>query len=120
MRCSLPPLTQKRATWLLEHVFQDPESQHAEAEDRIPEGIQQAEVSPEARLLKVIRAMQFYNVQQRLDDCHALYSVFSDPYFLEGNSEGTTWWLGMALAIKELYGIDDMTLRQTIMGKRSI
>lgn len=62
-------------------------------------------------LLQVVRSMQFFNIRMRAGECRELFSPLSDRYSLDGNSEGTTYWLAMALAIKELYRleVDDLS-----------
>jgi len=51
--------------------------------------------------------MQLYNYKQRSDDTRELYFQTNDIFTFEINSDGTTLWLSLALAIKELYGISN-------------
>jgi len=110
MRCKLPALTKKRAQWLLNHcydVFLEREQSPALTESGFD--------SEDQRLLLVVRSMQEFNMKHRTDEVIALADWFDDPGFLEWNSEGTTMWLAMALAIRELYDSTRSELRAKLM-----
>lgn len=68
----------------------------------------------DCRVLLALKAMQIVNLQQRSAEVVALYRYFDDPGFLEPNSEGTTRWLAMALAVQEFYAIDANTLKNLL------
>jgi len=61
-------------------------------------------------LLDVFSAMQKYNYQFRPNDLRETYSIASKVIDFEINSEGTSLWLALILAIKELYGLSDTEL----------
>jgi hypothetical protein len=107
VRLNLPALTIKRLKWILEHVY---------SEQITPDGVVPDRDEPDLRLFRVIKSMQLYNLEKRTGECSDLFRLFSQPYFLEGNSEGTTRWLALALAIKELYALDDEQLQKLLCG----
>ncbi|MBN2003837.1 MAG: hypothetical protein JXA21_10805 [Anaerolineae bacterium] len=62
--------------------------------------------------LVTLYTMQRYNYQYRPKACAALFPIFEETVGpMEINSEGTTLWLALGLAIKELYGMRTTTLR---------
>ncbi|RUM53657.1 MAG: hypothetical protein DSY85_08540 [Marinomonas sp.] len=61
-------------------------------------------------LARILFAMQHFNYQFRPDATHKLYSLMSKIIKFEQNSEGTTLWLALILAIKELYGFSNKKL----------
>jgi len=106
MRISFPQLTKKRLRWLLEH--------YPVAPLQIP-ALGDADVDPgDAKLLTVVQSLQRFNLDHRREDCRALYEFFNQPYFLDPNSEGTTFWLANALAIKDLCSLTNEELRALI------
>jgi len=61
--------------------------------------------------LSTLYTLQAYNYRHRLQSCAALFPLFEETVGpMERNSEGTTRWLALGLAIKELYGIRNATL----------
>jgi len=107
MRCPLPPLTKIRARWLMERCFDV-------ASDEIQAGFSEKSADADARLLLAIQSMQAFNLERRREEVNALWDLFSDPYGFETNSEGTTFWLAMALAIKDLYALDEAALKKLL------
>lgn len=74
-------------------------------------------ISPEEKLdeelsdfMKLLGSMQGYNYRYRNDMLRRVYCVISKVIEFEINSEGTSIWLALCLAIKELYGMTDRTL----------
>ena len=57
--------------------------------------------------LTALLAMQSFNYKCRPDDVRELFFLMENDFSFERNSEGTTLWLALALAIKELYGFSD-------------
>jgi hypothetical protein len=70
-------------------------------------------------LVFVLKQMQDYNYRYRNEMIRRAYSLLCDFMEFEINSEGTTLWLALCLAIKELYGMRDSTL-QAIMKKVTV
>jgi len=65
--------------------------------------------------LMLLHTMQNYNYRYRLGMCIALFPVFEETVGpMERNSEGTTMWLALGLAIKDLYGMRQTTLRKVL------
>lgn len=111
MRKNLPRLNQERLDMIFARVYPSGVSQQGEpiAEDRIQ------------ALIDVLRAMQTFNYHYRVDDTNRMFDLFSSQFNFEMNSEGTTLWLAMILAIQELYGFTDGKLvevmRQVTVNK---
>lgn len=62
--------------------------------------------------LSTLYTLQAYNYRCRPQSCAALFPLFEGTVGpMERNSEGTTLWLALGLAIKELYGMRNATLR---------
>ncbi len=98
MKKNLPHLNQERLTIIFNHVY-DIASGH-EAEN----GFREEGLSD---LLETLQAMQLFNFRHRPDDTRELYGVASHVFDFEPNSGGTTYWLSLILAVKELYGFSD-------------
>lgn len=65
--------------------------------------------------LKALKNLQEYNYRCRSEQTSKLFFLFEEtigPF--EGNSEGTTLQLALGLAIKELYGFKNQTLRSLL------
>ena len=68
-----------------------------------------------ADLIAVLQAMQSYNARWRGEALVRLLPVLEDALgAVEPNSEGTTRWLALALALKDLYGIREQTLGELL------
>lgn len=65
-------------------------------------------------LLVTLTSMQSFNHRHRPDDTRALFGVLNGEFNFERNSEGTTLWLSMALAVKELYGFSERKLASVL------
>jgi len=64
-----------------------------------------------ADLIAVLQAMQTYNARWRGEALVQLLPVLEESLgAMEPNSEGTTRWLALALALRDLYGIRNQTL----------
>lgn len=74
------------------------------------------DLSQEKRdLLHVLYTMQAYNTAHRLPACAELFAAFEETVGpMERNSEGTTLWLALGLAVTDLYGLRDATLREML------
>ncbi|WP_210367732.1 DUF1643 domain-containing protein [Bacillus sp. REN3] len=65
--------------------------------------------------LKALKNLQEYNYRCRFEQTSELFPLFEEtigPF--EMNSEGTTLWLALGLALKELYGFRNHTLRSLL------
>jgi hypothetical protein len=68
-------------------------------------------------LLDVLKAMQAYNARWRGEALVDLLPVLEDALgAMEPNSEGTTQWLALALALQDLYSIRNQTLGDLLKG----
>lgn len=97
----MPSLNKRRIRRIFDTVF----------DLQFPPESRPTDTSTDQAMLLALKAMQIVNLQQRQDAVFALYRDFDDPGLLEPNSEGTTLWLAMALAVQEYYAIDAGTLR---------
>lgn len=61
-------------------------------------------------LIDTLYAMLKFNHHFRPDDTRRLFDLFDAQFNFERNSEGTTIWLALILAIQELYGLTDSKL----------
>jgi hypothetical protein len=107
MKFSLPALTKKRLRWIFDYAYQ------FEMPPSFPD---ESTLSVDKTLMLVLKSMQITNIERREDQCVDLFQLFNEPYFLEPNSEGTTHFLALALAVKELYRLDDDELQRVIYG----
>ena len=98
MRKNLPYLNQERLNVIFEHVY-DVVSNDT--------NIQLANDEKMNEFLTALLAMQSFNYKCRPDDVRELFFLMANDFSFERNSEGTTLWLALALAIKELYGFSD-------------
>jgi hypothetical protein len=74
------------------------------------------EEAPLRDFLEMLYTMQAYNHRYRPNTCAALSPIFEEAVGPMGiNREGTSLWLALGLAIKELYGMRDSTLRTLLM-----
>lgn len=65
--------------------------------------------------LKALKGLQEFNYLYRFDQTAELFPLFEATVGpMERNSEGTTLWLAMGLAIKELYGMRRSTLEELL------
>lgn len=63
------------------------------------------------QLMRELQMRQQFNVWYRHEECAALFDVFEQSMGpMERNSDGTTFYLGLGLAIKEYYGLRSQTL----------
>lgn len=98
MKQNLPYLTQDRLDLIFEGVygFEHISSEKLEHEqERIID------------LIKALYAMQHFNHFHRWDDTRHVFNLTNEIFRFEPNSEGTTCWLALILAIQELYGFTD-------------
>lgn len=93
MKNNLPFLNQERLNLIFEGVYDAPGDW--KPEDRID------------ALINALRAMQQFNYRHRWDDTRRLFALCNPLFHFEPNSEGTTLWLALILAIQELYGFSD-------------
>lgn len=105
MKTNLPPLNEDLLKKIFDGVYaiagQSPEY------ERTPDERIQA-------LLDTLYAMQRFNYRFRPDDTRLLFDLFDAHFNFERNSEGTTMWLALILAIQELYGFTDGKLVEVI------
>lgn len=110
MKLNLPPLDQALLSRIFAGVYGGGELQ--------PEYGWKNDVSILA-LLDTLYAMQRFNHRYRPDDTRRLFDLFDELFNFELNSEGTTLWLALILAIQELYGYSDSKLVK-VVGEVSI
>ena len=63
-----------------------------------------------ADFFTMLQAMQLFNYHHRHDDTRRLYFLLDGTFNFELNSEGTTVWLALILAIQDLYRFSDEKL----------
>lgn len=106
MRENLPYLNQSRLDAIFNNVYHmantDIETKELYEDEKI------------ADLAGVLFKMQEFNYQYRPDDTRALFGLMSKIFDFEINSEGTTLWLSLILALKELYGFSDKTMLEVM------
>ncbi|WP_416828218.1 hypothetical protein [Ectobacillus polymachus] len=65
--------------------------------------------------IQMVKAIQEYNYRFRFGPTSELFPLFESTVGpMERNSDGTTLWLAMGLAIKELYGFRSKTLKDLL------
>jgi hypothetical protein len=100
----LPYLDQKHLDLIFERVYEciwGPD-EHAE----------QIEDEHFAEFVKVLLALQCYNYRNRSSQLAELFPIFEETVGpMNRMSEGTSLWIALGLAIKELYGMRNATLR---------
>lgn len=105
MKKNLPYLNQERLNIIFDHVY-----------DIV--GLRESKQKPDNEkfncLLDTLKAMQLFNYHHRPDDTYLLFGLFNPLFNFERNSEGTTLWLSLILAIKELYGFSVKKLTTVI------
>lgn len=102
---SLPYLTQDRLNFIFEGVY---------GLDNIPAQKLNSEEEKIVDLAKTLYAMQQFNHHHRWDDTRQLFGLMSKNFQFEVNSEGSTLWLSLILAIQELYGFTDEKIVEVI------
>jgi len=109
MKNDLPYLNKERLDMIFEHVYDNAEKadEHKFNEEKL------------SHFLITLKTMQSFNFRHRPDDTRQLLSLLDGIFNFERNSEGTTLWLSLILAIKELYGFSDRKLF-TVMKKVTI
>ncbi len=98
MKQNLPYLNQERLNKIFEHVYDivsNAGNNQLFDDERMKE------------FLAALLAMQSFNYRFRPDDVRELFFLMENDFSFERNSEGTTLWLALALAIKELYNFSD-------------
>jgi len=67
-------------------------------------------------LLKALQAQQYFNYQHRYEDLSVIYPLVSRIFNFDqnSNSEGSSIWLALILAIKELYGFSNARLAEVM------
>lgn len=100
MKNNLLFLNQERLNLIFDGVYDVPTDW--KSEDRV------------AALVTTLRTMQRFNYHFRPDDTRRLFDLFDAQFNFERNSEGTTLWLALILAVQELYGFGDSKLREVI------
>ena len=111
MKNNLPYLNQERLNIIFDHVYNIVHLQESEQNFDADEKLN--------HLLDTLKSMQSFNYQHRPDDTHHLFNSLNQIFNFERNSEGTTLWLSLILAIKELYGFSEERLI-TVLNQVSI
>lgn len=96
----LPFLNRSLLDLIFEHVYQPPAD---DLDSQIRE------------FILMLQSMQEYNCRYRQEQYVRLFPL-ADPIVgpFETNSEGTDCWLALILAIRELYGMSDETLKAVL------
>lgn len=65
--------------------------------------------------IQMVKSIQEYNYRFRFEPASKLFPLFDSIVGpMEKNSDGTSQWLAMGLAIKELYGFRKETLKELL------
>ncbi len=110
MKNDLPYLNQERLNIIFDHVYDIVDA----SEDVSSFGEEKL-----SHLLETLKSMQSFNYQHRPSDTREVFHLCNGTFNFEINSEGTTLWLSLILAIKELYGFSDKKLI-TVIKQASI
>jgi hypothetical protein len=105
MNRNLPFLDKDRLNIIFDHVYDIVSEKIAEStfvEKRL------------LHLLDTLKSMQSLNYHHRPDDTRDLFKLMNKIFNFEINSEGTSLWLALILAIKELYGFSDNNLLEVM------
>ena len=107
LRNSLPALNGESLDFIFDHVY---EISGILGEDEKEKDCKLGS------LLGILKALQRFNYDHRLDGAFELHQKAVAPAGLElqSNSDGSVLWLAMLLAIKELYGLSNSSLIRTI------
>lgn len=106
MNKNLPYLTEERLNQIFDGVYGMSLTTAAEARQFGDERMRD--------LASALYALQRFNYRHRPDDTYRLFPLFDAQFNFERNSEGTTLWLALILAIQELYGFTDTKLAEVI------
>lgn len=109
LKDSLPELDGQALDFIFNHVYDIVEMP---GESRAPK------TGKLSDLLEVLKALQRFNYHHRPDDTRKLFGPMSKHFNFECNSDGTTLWLSLLLAIKELYGFTDTNLNLLVQSSR--
>lgn len=105
MKKNLPYLNQERLDIIFGQVydFLDKKDIELSFEDKF------------SHFLEMLKSMQSFNYHHRRDDTNELFTLLHPEVFdFEINSDATTAWLSLILAIKDLYGFSDKKLISVI------
>ncbi len=107
LRASLPALNGESLDFIFDHVYE------------ISGILGKCETPKDCKLpglLEILKGLQRFNYDHRLDDAFELHqkAVVPSGLELQSNSDGSVLWLAMLLAIKELYGLSNSNLIKTI------
>ncbi len=107
LRNSLPALNGESLDFIFDHVY--------EISGFSGEGKTEKDFKLTS-LLEILKGLQRFNLDHRLDDVFELNQKAVVPAGLElqSNSDGSVLWLAMLLAIQELYGLSNGNLIKTI------
>lgn len=108
MKIALPALTKKRLRWLLDHAYDLLRNNELDTHTPVS--------AADSKLLSIAKSLQRYNLDHRADDCRNLFPLFSQAGFLDQNSDGTTYFLAMVLALKDLCSLSEENLQELILS----
>lgn len=103
MKINLPPLDQALLIRIFDGVYSGVGQASEHASDELTR-----------TMINTLYVMQRFNYSFRPDDTRRLFDLFDELFNFELNSEGTTLWLALTLAIQELYGFSDSKLVEVI------
>lgn len=67
-----------------------------------------------------LHSAQRFNYLSRQEDIYRMFSVLAPAFHFESNSEGTSLWLALALAIKEMHNLTDESLIALLRSLQSV
>lgn len=105
MKSNLPYLDQERLNLIFENVYEG-----YLGKNEVTENSRYCENEKINDLIVALKSMQFFNYKHRPDDVNLVYDTMSQIFRFEINSEGTSLWLSLILAVKELYGFTEKKL----------
>ena len=102
MKNNLPYLNQERLNVIFDNVY--------DCVGLATSELRKFDDAKLSHLLDTLKSMQSFNYQHRPDDTRPLFNLLNPIFNFERNSDGTTLWLSLFLAIKELYGFSEKKL----------
>ena len=107
LKDSLPELDGQTLDFIFDHVYDI---------FGMPGESQAPEAGKLFDLLEILKALQGFNYHHRLNEISDLYRLVSAPLGIDpnSNSEGTTLWLAMLQAVKDLYNFSPRELMDAI------
>lgn len=103
MKRNLPPLNSELLKLIFDNVYSSSVTSELFSNDEKTDSF-----------LKMVMVMKDFNYRYRQDDLSIVFNLTDSIFKYEPNSEGTGIWLGLILAIQELYNLNENQLIQTL------